>query len=161
MYRLGLGPRLTGVTSIKRQPEGATLLRRDLGMAFELGNEARYRVVERLFGVPREQANIITLIALGMLAQRAHARTRRLLRPRTPNSGDTLLGAGVAREVLFDIGGPASRQAQYFGALVVFALAAHGFGPAIRNTIHGIRAAAHDVGVSFKHRYSHRRVATQ
>lgn len=71
-----------------------------------LVNEARDRVVGRLFGVSREQSGLVALFALGMIAQAAHDKAELLLRgPGGPSRSDLALGAGVLKELLTGIGG--------------------------------------------------------
>src|SRR5579884_3525336 len=53
---------------------GARLLLSDVSTARVLLNEARYRTIERLFGVPRENAGLLTLVALGTLAAGVRAK---------------------------------------------------------------------------------------
>jgi hypothetical protein len=51
---------------------GAKLLFTDARVAFLLLDEARYRALARLFGVPRDKSFLVTTIALGTLAQALH-----------------------------------------------------------------------------------------
>jgi hypothetical protein len=59
---------------------GARLLVSDVRVALLLVDKARHRVVERLFGVSREQSWQVTLIALALLASAAHDKSDRLLK---------------------------------------------------------------------------------
>jgi hypothetical protein len=133
---------------------GARLLVSDTRVAFMLVNEARYRTVDRLFGVTREQSNLLTLIALGMLARAAHDQAVRVFKgPGGPTRADAAMGAGLLRESLYGIAGPASRTTPYFGALVAIALLGRRSHPALRWTSHGIRAVSRQGRLFLDHRY--------
>jgi hypothetical protein len=134
---------------------GTGLLFGDLELVIRLGNEARCRAVERLFGVQRDQVNIVTLIALGLAAQGAHNGLKRIAAPGVPARGDALLAADVAREVLLDIAGPAARQAPYFAGLLAFALVAHGARPMVHEVLRGARDASRHARAAFTHRYGY------
>ena len=76
---------------------GARLLVSDVTVALLLVDEARHRVVERLFGVSREQSWQVTLIALALLASAAHDKSDQLLKgPGGPTRSDVTLGAAAA-----------------------------------------------------------------
>ena len=61
----------------------------DLRVGVLLANEARYRTLERFFGIPREQANLATLVAAPTLADAVRNTTRELLRARAPRRSPT------------------------------------------------------------------------
>ena len=135
---------------------GARLLASDTRVALLLLNEARYRMVERLFAVPREEANIATVLALLILAEAVHERARRVLRtPAAPASGDVLLGAASVRESLRGVAGASSRDTPLFGTLLMVAILG---GPARRaalKSVQGLRASSHRMNVGFHHRYGY------
>jgi hypothetical protein len=135
---------------------GARLLASDVRVASLLANEARHRAIDRVFGVPREQANLLTLIVLGLLLHATHDKIDQLLRgPGPPTRTDAALGGAVVRELLYDLGGPASRNTPLFATLLTFALLAGLSGPAARRSLRGIRASSHRTRVAFNHRYGH------
>ena len=138
------------------EASGARLLLTDIRIAFLLANEARYRTMEGVLGVPRDQANLVTLVTLGMLLEAAHDKTEQLLRgPGPPTRADAALGAAVLREVLYGVGGSPTRDTPLFSALVTVALLGGLSGPAVRRSVRGIRAASHRTRRSFNHRYGH------
>lgn len=126
----------------------------DLRVGFMLANEARYRTLERLFGVRRDQANLLTLVVLGMLLQATHDKADQWLRGiGGPTRADAVLGAGVFKELLCEVGGPASRDTPAFGTLVVVGLVGGMSGPALRRSLRGITTFSHRARASFNHRY--------
>lgn len=137
---------------------GARLLLSDIRAAFLLANEARYRAIERVLGVPRDRANLVTVIALGMLLQATHEKTEQLLRgPGAPTRTDAVLGAAVLRELLYEVGRPPSRGSPWSDALVIVALLGGLSRPAARRSIRGIRASIQQIGAAFNDRYGHPR----
>jgi hypothetical protein len=134
---------------------GARLLVSDVRVAFLLVDEARYQAVKRLFGVPRDQSWIVTLIALALLAQAAHEKLDQMLRgPGGPTGADAALGAAALREFLIWIPGPSSRDDPLVGTLMLIAVAGALVRPGLSRAAHGVRgAASHRARQSFNHRY--------
>ena len=99
------------------------LLVTDVGVLLLLVDERRRRIVERLFGVSRDQSWQVTLLALVLLAQAAHEKSDRVLRgPGGPTRADAMLGAATLRELLTAIPGPQARETPLVGTLVMIAL---------------------------------------
>lgn len=135
---------------------GARLLVSDVRVVLLLVDEARHRVVGRLFGVSREQSWPVTLIALALLAKAAHDKSDQMLRgPGGPTRYDVALGAAALRELLTVISGPSSRDTPLVGTLVMIAVAGALVRPGLSRTAHGIRTSSHRVQLSFNHRYGH------
>lgn len=133
---------------------GPDLLLSDIRVALLVMNEARYRAIEGVFGVSRDQANLLTVIVLAMTLQAGHDKAVQVLRARgAPTLRDVVLGAVILREVLYGIGGPSSKDTPYFGTLVSAALMARQPGPALRRSLRGLRTAAQEARAGFKHRY--------
>lgn len=131
---------------------GARLLISDLTVAYLLVNEARGRVVQRLFGVPKDNSALVTVVALAVLAEAIHENARKALKgPAAPSQGDSLLGFAIVNEVLRGIAGAGSGDSQFFGPLVTFALVSASIGPAVRASLRGLKTARAD----FDHRYGH------
>jgi hypothetical protein len=142
--------------ALERDVSGARLLLADLRTVFILINAARYRAGERLFGLPPEQVNIATLIAIGALAEATHDRVERLLATPAPTLGDLALGTTVLRHAMLGPDAPGAPQAPVFGALVVMALAATVVGPSMIKSVRGIKSATHGISSAFSHRYGRR-----
>jgi hypothetical protein len=56
---------------------GRRLLLTDLRLAFLFINDARYRAMQRTFGVSREQVNLATVIAVAGLAEALRAQAQK------------------------------------------------------------------------------------
>jgi hypothetical protein len=137
-------------------PRDARLLVSDVRVALLLLDEARYRIVRRLFGVSEDESWLVTLIALALIAEAANTQADQMLRgPGGPTRADVALGAAAVRELLTEISGASSRDTPLVGSLVTIAAIGALVGPGMRRTVHGIRASSHRVRRSFNHRYGH------
>jgi hypothetical protein len=135
---------------------GARLLVSDSRVVYLLLNDARGRVMERVFGVPKDKSALLTVVALATLAQAVHDKAERVFNvPGPPSQGDTVLVAAALNEALHGIAGAGSRDAPFFGALVTIALLGASVRPALRASFRGIRAVTHDARADFDHRYGH------
>lgn len=135
---------------------GARLLISDVRVALLLLDDARYRAVRRLFGVPRDQSWAVTLIALAVLAQAAHEKSDQMGRgPGGPTRADVALGAAVVRELLAAIPGPQARETPFVATLVTIALVGALARPGPSRAAHEIRSSSHRARQSFNHRYGH------
>jgi hypothetical protein len=143
------------LSRIRADEQGATLLLSDLRVAYLLLNEARYRTLERVLGVSREQANAVTLIALLMLAESTRGRAEQLRAVQPPSRTDALLGAAALREGVYGIAGTTADQTRMFGVLIALAVMGRLSLPAIRHGIHGVRTESHRLRANFGHRYGH------
>ena len=131
---------------------GARLLISDLTIAYLLLNEARGRVVQRMFGVPKDNSALVTVVALAVLTEAIHENVRKAAKsPAAPSQGDSLLGFAIVNEVVRGIAGAGSGDSQFFGPLVTFALVSASVSPAVRASLRGLKSARAD----FDHRYGH------
>jgi hypothetical protein len=114
----------------------------DSRLIFLVLNHLRYQALHRVFGVSREQANLLTVILLAAVADGAYHSARRVthIRPRVAG-GDAALGAIAVRDTALRLTGPAGREIPGFGALVVFAIAGAVALPGLRRAAHGIHVA--------------------
>jgi hypothetical protein len=136
-------------------PPGPMRLETDLRISFLLLNEARYRTLQGLFGIPREQANLATLVLVLVWAESTHRRARRAVStpPPSPTPGDSALGIAAARELVQSIAGPTSRDTSMFGTLVTVAALGGISLPIVRRSMHAARSGMHDFTMAFRHRY--------
>ncbi len=140
---------------------GARLLVSDVRVALLLVDEARHRVVKRLFGVSRDQSWPVTLIAVALVAHAAHEKSDQMLRgPGGPTRSDVVLGAAGLRELITWLSGQSSRDTPLVGTLVMVALLGALVRPGVSRAAHGIRTSSHRARLSFKHRYGHLLPAT-
>jgi hypothetical protein len=135
---------------------GANLLLADLRTVVMLANDVRYRTLERLFGLPRAQANVATLVAIVAVAEAARAKLGRLAWAPAPSAGDLALGTATVRHLML---GPAADSAPtipMFGALAAIAAGGTVVIPAAVRSVRGARSAAREVGSFFGRRYRQR-----
>lgn len=134
---------------------GSALLLGDIRTTFMLLNALRHRVIEEVFGLPREQDNLLTLVALVMLADAVAGGTRRLRNVRGPAFGDGMLAAGALGEVLSSVAGPSSRKTPMAGTILTLAVAGGAAGPAVLKSLRGVRTSSHRASVDFHDRYGY------
>jgi hypothetical protein len=114
----------------------------DSRLAFMLLNRGRYAVLQRAFGVPPEQANLVTsVVALGMLSGAA-ARASRLARtPFGVSRSDVGLGAFLMRDAAIGVAGPATGASPAAMTLITVAVVGRVVLPAIRRVADQVGAA--------------------
>src|SRR4051794_17919322 len=104
------GTAAPGSTS-HRDPRAAQVFLGDARLAVTALNQGRHFALNRVFGVSREQANLLTFALALAVAEGAYATTRRVVEAPFPLSGsDATLGGVLAREAVLDIAGPAARK---------------------------------------------------
>ena len=132
---------------------GARLLVTDLRVGFLLLNEARYRTFERLFGLPRDQANLATLVAAVALAEAAHDKVGWLLQARTLAPAELALGGAVFKELVLGPPKPGRPETPGLALLAAFALAGGFVAPALVRSARSVRAATHELRSKLVRRY--------
>ena len=114
----------------------------DSRLVLAVANHLRYQALNRVFGVSRDQANVLTAVLLLGAADGAYAATRRITGMRVRVSGsDAALGAFAMRGAALDVAGPGARAIPGFGSLVAFAVLGGLAAPGLRRTVHRMRAA--------------------
>jgi hypothetical protein len=126
------------------------LLRSDLGALYMLLNESRYRALERLLGLRRDQATLATLVLAAALAETTRGRLRRL-RIAPPSFAGVAFGSAALRELTFGPPKPGVPTTPVFSGLAVVVIGGTA-GIAITKSTGGIRAASR----AFVRRYGHR-----
>jgi hypothetical protein len=117
----------------------------DAEIAFRLLNEARHRIMSRVFGMPREHSNLMTLfvIAASVRAlQRAAAAPGTQVRKArsSPTAvGDTMIGVSVAKETVNGIAGHPGRDMPFAAALIALAMTVYALRAAIKRLLHEVR----------------------
>ena len=131
---------------------GARLFPSDPRAAFVLLNEARCRAIQGVFGVRRDQVNLMTLIAAMTLAEAVHSQTRRLRRGlRGPTRADVILADGLLNALGQQIAGPSSREIPFFAALVGTAAFGTVAARVLRRSAHDMKAMSHGIKLSFSY----------
>lgn len=111
----------------------------DARLALTVLNELRYPALRRMFGVSREQANLLTFVLALMAARGSYDLARQVLRIRWPLSGpDTAIVGVLVREAGFAMAGPKAREVQLGGALIAFAAVGGLTLPGLRRALRGL-----------------------
>jgi hypothetical protein len=132
---------------------GGRLLFSDVRVVLMLLNRGRFATLERVFGVPRDQANMVTVVGAAMLAGAARRDLRRVMTGPSPSAGDTALGGAIVREGLAGVAGLSTGRAGTFPPLLGLALLSGLIRPVRRWSARTVRAGSHQTQVMFRHRY--------
>jgi hypothetical protein len=131
-----------------RSPEhfsSARLFAGDTVIAFRLLNEARHRIMSRVFGMPREHSNLMTLFVIAAFIralQRAAAAPGTQVRKArsSPTAvGDAMIGAGVAKETVNGIAGHPARDMPFAAVLIGLATTVYALRAGIKRLLHEVR----------------------
>jgi hypothetical protein len=114
-----------------------------LGLA--LINSARYWALNRLFGVSRQQANVVTFLMTVLAAEAVYESGRRMIRAPRVSGADAAVGLLALREGALGLAGPGARQTPHAGALLAFAMLGGVAVPRLRRGAQALRAAEHRV----------------
>lgn len=129
---------------------GGRLLVGDLRTISMFVNEGRYRAFERVLGLPRDEANLATAVAILAMAEAMRLRAGRLRLP-LPSFGELAFGSAAFKEAMLGPPKPGAPAVPMFSGLVAIA-AAGTLVAGAGKSLHGARAASH----AFVHRYGHR-----
>jgi hypothetical protein len=131
-----------------RRPEHLSSVRLFVGdteIALRLLNEARNRMMSRVFGMPREHSNLMTLFVIAACVralQRAVAAPGTQVRKArsSPTAvGDTMIGGAVAKETINSIVGHPARDTRVAAPLIAFAITVFAFRAATKRLLHAAR----------------------
>jgi hypothetical protein len=136
-------------------PGGTRMLEVDLWGTLMLLNEARYRTIERTFGVPRDQVNMTTAILALVVAEAIHTQAVKVRPSRRPTVADASIGLGVLRESIYSVAGPASRDTPLVGSLIALAILGGLVRPPVARSIRGMKASSRRMHTMFLGRYGH------
>jgi hypothetical protein len=119
----------------------------DARVAVRVLNWGRYRVLTGMFGVSRDQVNLLTLVLAVGAASATYDAGRRIVRHPWPLSGvDTAIAGSLVRELGFAIAGPSAREIKFFWGLVAVAGVGGLAGPGMRSAVHRFRVAERRLG---------------
>lgn len=138
--------------TISPEAGGTRLLAGDVRTALFLLNEARYRTLERMFGMGKTEANLLTAVIALAAADTADHFISGLTPPR---AGDVALGLGGSRALFQEIAGPSARETPLFASLFTLAVLGGTARPAISWSARAARSASHEMRVAFHNRYGH------
>lgn len=139
------------MSSVESQVTGARLLARDMGVVTLLANDARHRTVQRVFGVDKNDVNLLTLIVLLVAAERMQATSRKVRGSRGPTLAEDFLGFGIVREALCRVAGPDARDTPALASLLAIAV----IGATARSGLRSIHGSGHRADVAFHKRYGY------
>jgi hypothetical protein len=126
----------------------------DVRLVLAVLNQARYPLLRRVFGVSRDQANLLTFVLALSVTSATYDALRRFIRHPWPLDGpETAMAAAVVREAGFGIGGPKIGQAHVFGALIALAAMKGLTLPEVRRALHGLHVAEQRIGEQRKRIY--------
>jgi len=142
--------------SPRREPTGGReLFLIDASAAFALANEARYRTLERVFGIQRTDANLLTAVMALMAANSVYEKVASAKPPRPPSIPDIAIGVGALRETIYGVAGPASRDTPLGGTLIALAVLGGLVRPPVIRSIRQARTSSRRVYHGFRGRYGH------
>jgi hypothetical protein len=114
----------------------------DSRLVLAVANHLRYKALNRVFGVSREQANLVTVVLLLAAADGAYEGARRIgAMHMGVSGGDAAVGAIALREAALGVAGPNARAIPGFGTLVALAILGGAAAPGLRRTAHRMRGA--------------------
>jgi hypothetical protein len=142
--------------SSRREPDGGReLFLIDAGAALAVANESRYRTLERVFGIKRSDANLLTAILALMVGNSVYEKVAVARPPRPPSIPNLAIGVGALRESIYGVAGPASRDTPLGGTLIALAILGGLAGPPALRSIRGTRASYRRLHQTFLGRYGH------
>src|SRR4051794_27867940 len=125
----------------------------DTRLAWVLANHARYALMHSVFGVSRDQANLLTFaLALGA-AETVYATARRMRHVPHVTDTDAGIAAFALREAALAVAGPSARAVPGFGPLLALGVAGGLALPSVRYA-RRLRAAERRVRLRRQSRYS-------
>jgi hypothetical protein len=114
----------------------------DSRLALMLLNYGRRRMLQRLFGITPDQANLLTVVLALGAADVAYLGARHAVRaPLGLTKGDATVGAVVVRQGVLGITGPGGQEIPMVGTLMMVALVGGAAVPAVRRLTVRLRAA--------------------
>jgi hypothetical protein len=114
----------------------------DSRIALAALNEVRYMALTRLFGVSRDQVNILTLVLAVGAGDAAYETARRMRHVRIPLSrNDAVIGGFALREAGYAVAGRSGGDTPLLGTLLAVAILGGLAAPGIRTAGRNLRAA--------------------
>ncbi len=140
----------------RREPaSGRELFLIDASAAFAVANEARCRTLERVFGMQRSDANLLTAILALMVANSVYEKAAAAKPPRAPSIPDLAIGVGALRQSIYGVAGPASRDTPLGGTLIALAVLGGLTREPVVRSVREMRASSRRLHHSFRSRYGH------
>jgi hypothetical protein len=147
---------MAATTASSRSDFGAgQLFLADSRLAFTVLNHVRCRLLMRVFGVSREQANLLTFVlAVGASHVAVTTAGRVVSAPFRVNGADVAIGGFAMREAAVGVAGPSAGDISPFATLLMLGLAGGIAIPSLRRATHRLRAAERRVRELRERQYS-------
>jgi hypothetical protein len=119
----------------------------DARLAYGAANYARHRALHRVFGVDRENANLLTAVVVVSAGPPMAAALWRSVRKPIALVTGVNVGVGVfaVREATLGVVGPGANEVPNAGAMLLLAVAGGLALPQVRRALLGLRTAEHRV----------------
>ena len=118
----------------------------DSRLAFAVLNHVRVRTLRRVFGISREDANLLTLVLLLTGTGTALTTAGRVVKaPLRISRMDAAIGGFAMREAAMGASGPAAAEISPFATLMAIALLGGLAVPTLRRSLRRMRAIEHRV----------------
>ncbi|MGO9959568.1 MAG: hypothetical protein ACLP50_26925 [Solirubrobacteraceae bacterium] len=111
--------------------------------------DARRRLLVRLFGIAREDQLIITLILFGLAADALSKKAAAIARAPGPTVPSSLMGAAALNEGAHWLAGEWSQDTPLLVPLVAFAVIAK-YHPVVTGSIRAVRASIHGAVIEWR-----------
>jgi hypothetical protein len=140
----------------RSEPDGGReLFLIDMSAGFALANEARYRTLERVFGIKRADANLLMAVMALMVANTVYEKAAAVGSPKPPPIRDLAIAFGVLRESIYGVAGPAASDTPLAGTLIALAVLVGLTREPVIRSLHGVRSSSRRVYRGFRGRYGH------
>jgi hypothetical protein len=136
--RLAVRPPTVGSMETSAGFGTSQLFRADVRLALALLNHLRYQALNRVFGVSRAQANVLSGVLLLSAAEGAYETARRIGAMRASGT-DAAAGAIALRAAALGVAGPGAREVPGAGSLLALAILGGLAAPGLRRTAHRMR----------------------
>jgi hypothetical protein len=132
----------------------------DSRLAFAVLNHVRVRTLQRVFGISREQANLLTMVLLLTGTGTALTTAGRVVKAPLRISGmDVVIGGFAMREAAMGVSGPAAAEISPFATLITIALLGGLAMPRLRRSLRRMREIEHRVRLLRERQYASARRA--
>jgi hypothetical protein len=119
-------------------------------------NEARRGTIETVFGVRRDQVNLMTAVVAFTVAASVHQTTQRVRRQvRRSGRADVMLADGLLNALGQEIAGPFARETPFFAAIIGTATVGAVASRALRESSREMKAASYRLGAWLSDLYRH------
>jgi hypothetical protein len=132
----------------------------DSRLAFGVLNHVRVRALQRMFGISREQANLLTLVLLLAGTETALTTAGRVVKaPLRISRTDAAIGGFAMRQAAMRASGPGAAEISPFGTLMTIAVLGGLAMPTLRRSMRRVREIENRVRLGRQRQYASARRA--